>query len=105
MNNFSRSSQSQRFTQIFFSYEGGRITKNGDRDIDCGINISGVRDSDHGQWECSISAINEVRSHACQLKKTGNTTSSAKTLPPLKTGIESNRNYGQTINYSSTTLM
>ena len=95
MNNFSRSSQSQRFTQIFFSYEGGRITRSGDRDIDCGIRSAGVRDSDHGQWECSISAVDEVRSHTCQVKKTRNATLCAKTLPPLKTGIESNRNYGQ----------
>jgi hypothetical protein len=43
-----------------FRYDGGRITKNGIRDTDCGIKISDVKDADHGKWECSISAVNEV---------------------------------------------
>ena len=46
-----------------FRYDGGRITKNGIRETDCGIKISDLKDADHGRWECSISAVNEVRAN------------------------------------------
>ena len=36
------------------------ITKYGDRDTDCGINISKVKESDHGLWECSGEVVDEV---------------------------------------------